>query len=129
MRIFRDFNFEAAHHLPHVFPDGHKNHRLHGHSFRVRITLEGRPDKDTGLIADLEAVIERIKETRESLDHHYLNDIEGLEIPTLENLCIWIWKSIAPEFPALSQVGVYRDSCNEGCEYNGEFEEREIPHE
>lgn len=127
MRIFRDFSFEAAHHLPHVFPDGHINHRLHGHSFRVRITLNGKPDKNTGLIADLGAVTKKVEETKEKLDHRYLNDIEGLEMPTLEHLCLWIWQSIAPDFPTLFQVGVYRDSCNEGCEYNGEFEKSETP--
>jgi 6-pyruvoyltetrahydropterin/6-carboxytetrahydropterin synthase len=33
MDIFTEFNFEAAHWLPHVPPD-HKCHRLHGHSYR-----------------------------------------------------------------------------------------------
>lgn len=127
MKIFRDFNFEAAHHLPHVFPDGHINHRLHGHSFRVRITLSGKPDPKSGLIADLGAVMDKVEDTKKCLDHHYLNDIKGLEMPTLENLCIWIWRSIAPEFPSLFEIGVYRDSCNEGCEYSGEFEESEAP--
>ncbi|GLQ07406.1 6-pyruvoyl trahydropterin synthase family protein [Sneathiella chinensis] len=122
MRIFRDFHFEAAHHLPHAFPDGHVNQRLHGHSFRVRITLSGAPSPETGLIEDLGRMMEIAAEVREQLDHHYLNDIEGLEKPTLENLSQWIWRKLAPALPGLYQVGVYRDSCGEGCDYNGEFE-------
>lgn len=126
MRIFTDFTFEAAHHLPHSFPDGHINQRLHGHSFRVRVTLQGRPDPKTGLIADLGTVKTAIKSARHALDHRYLNEIDGLELPTLESIAIWLWRRIAPDLPALAEIGIYRDSCGEGCEYQGEFETLEV---
>lgn len=122
MRIFIDFNFEAAHHLPHSFPDGHVNQRLHGHSFRVRVSLQGRPDPKTGLIADLGAVKTTVDSAKDALDHRYLNEIAGLELPTLETIAIWLWRRIAPDLPALAEIGIYRDSCGEGCEYQGEFE-------
>lgn len=122
MRIFIDFNFEAAHHLPHSFPDGHVNQRLHGHSFRVRVSLQGRPDPKTGLIADLGAVKTTVDGAKDALDHRYLNEIAGLELPTLETIAIWLWRRIAPDLPALAEIGIYRDSCGEGCEYQGEFE-------
>jgi 6-pyruvoyltetrahydropterin/6-carboxytetrahydropterin synthase len=122
MRIFIDFNFEAAHHLPHSFPDGHVNQRLHGHSFRVRVSLQGRPDPKTGLIADLGAVKITVDSAKDALDHRYLNEIAGLELPTLETIAIWLWRRIAPDLPALAEIGIYRDSCGEGCEYQGEFE-------
>ncbi len=120
MRVFKDFHFDAAHHLPHVFPPGHPNHRLHGHSYRVRIALEGTPDPETGLIHDLGAVADAIAGVREALDHRYLNeDVDGLGHPTLEHLAVWIWRQMAPRVPALAFVGVYRDSSGEGCEYAG----------
>lgn len=122
MRIFIDFNFEAAHHLPHSFPDGHVNQRLHGHSFRVRVSLQGRPDPKTGLIADLGAVKTTVDSAKDALDHRYLNEIAGLELPTHETIAIWLWRRIAPDLPALAEIGIYRDSCGEGCEYQGEFE-------
>lgn len=122
MRIFIDFNFEAAHHLPHSFPDGHVNQRLHGHSFRVRVSLQGRPDPKTGLIADLGTVKATVDSAKDALDHRYLNEIAGLELPTLETIAIWLWRRIAPDLPALAEIGIYRDSCGEGCEYQGEFE-------
>ncbi|NTS32637.1 6-carboxytetrahydropterin synthase [Phyllobacterium sp. BT25] len=124
MRIFIDFNFEAAHHLPHSFPDGHVNQRLHGHSFRARITLDGRPDPKSGLITDLGAVKSCADSAREELDHRYLNEVPGLELPTLETIAIWLWRRVEPDLPALVEIGIYRDSCGEGCEYNGEFETR-----
>ena len=79
MRIFNEFTFEVAHHLPHVFPDGHVNTRLHGHSFRVRVTLEGRPNPKTGLISDLGLVKRAFDSALEKLDHRYLNEIDGLK--------------------------------------------------
>jgi 6-pyruvoyltetrahydropterin/6-carboxytetrahydropterin synthase len=56
---------------------------------------------------------------REQLDHHYLNEIEGLENPTSELLARWIWERLRPTMPALSQV-VVRETCTSGCVYRGE---------
>lgn len=123
MRIYKEFHFDAAHHLPHVFPEGHPNHRLHGHSYRVRLTMAGRPDPETGLIRDLGQLDDWIAVLRDALDHRYLNeDVPGLEKPSLEMIAIWIWRKLKGPLPELAAVGVYRDSAREGCEYAGEFE-------
>lgn len=120
MRIFKDFTFDAAHHLPHVFPAGHPNHRLHGHSYRVRVVVEGAPDPQTGLIEEFGALGARLRTIRDALDHRYLNeDVPGLEHPSLERIALWIWRRLADETPGLAMVGVYRDSDREGCEYHG----------
>ena len=55
----------------------------------------------------------------DQLDHHYLNEIEGLENPTSENLAHWIWRRLKPVLPLLSQV-VVRETCTAGCVYRGE---------
>ncbi|MEM1419909.1 MAG: 6-carboxytetrahydropterin synthase [Pseudomonadota bacterium] len=123
MRIYKEFAFDAAHHLPHVFPAGHPNHRLHGHSYRVRLTLEGEPDPESGLIRNLGDLVEWISILREALDHRYLNeDVPGLEKPSIETIAVWIWRRLKPDLPELAQVGVYRDSAGEGCEYEGGLE-------
>ncbi len=54
----------------------------------------------------------------EQLDHHYLNEIEGLENPTSENLARWVWHRLKPALPLLSQV-VVRETCTAGCVYRG----------
>jgi 6-pyruvoyltetrahydropterin/6-carboxytetrahydropterin synthase len=51
MEIFREFAFEAAHRLPNV-PEGHKCARLHGHSFRVQVHVEGPVDPHLGWVMD-----------------------------------------------------------------------------
>ena len=85
MQIYKEFNIEAAHRLPNV-PEGHKCARLHGHSFMVSIHVEGPIGDTTGWVIDFGDIKSAFKPIYEQLDHHYLNDIEGLENPTSENL-------------------------------------------
>ena len=93
MEIFKEFTFEAAHLLANV-PDDHKCRRLHGHSFRVRVCLEGDVDQKTGWVADFAEIKRAYKKHCNILDHRYLNDIEGLENPTSENIAKWIWERL-----------------------------------
>jgi 6-pyruvoyltetrahydropterin/6-carboxytetrahydropterin synthase len=118
MEIFKKFTFEAAHWLPNV-PEGHKCRRLHGHSYTVIIYLEGLPDDHSGWLIDFGDMKAAFEPTIEKLDHHYLNEIKGLENPTSENLARWIWKEIKPSLPALSKV-VIQETCNAGCIYTGD---------
>lgn len=118
MRIYKEFFFEAAHRLPSA-PEGHPNSRVHGHSFRVRVTIEGAPNPETGLVVHFEDVEKAIAEAREALDHRFLNDVEGLDLPTLEHIAMWLWKRLQGRLPRLAEVAVSRDSCQEGCIYHG----------
>jgi len=118
MQIYKEFSFEAAHRLPTAV-EGHPNARLHGHSFRVRVVVDGRPDPDSGVIFDFEDLEHALDKTRLKLDHHYLNEVEGLELPTLERISIWLWQEIAQVVPGLFEIRIARDSCHEGCRYRG----------
>ena len=120
MQIFKEFSFEAAHRLPHV-PPGHKCHRLHGHSFRVRIYVTGPIDPEVGWTMDFADLKAAWKPLHEQLDHHYLNEIEGLHNPTSEILARWIWARLRPSLPLLSRVEVM-ETCTSGCIYEGEDE-------
>lgn len=117
MNIFKIFTLEAAHRLPNV-PDGHKCSRLHGHSFRVELHINGPVDPHSGWVMDFAEVKRIFKPLYEQLDHHYLNDIEGLENPTSENLAIWIWNQTQPLMPLLSEVVVH-ETCTAGSRYSG----------
>lgn len=118
MLIYREFHFEAAHFLPSA-PAGHPNSRIHGHSFRVRVSVEGEPDPDTGLVMHFDDLTAAITEAREALDHRMLNDIEGLAAPTLERITIWLWNRLQNRVPGLAEICIARDSCHEGCIYRG----------
>ncbi len=116
--LFKDFNFEAAHRLPNA-PEGHKCARLHGHSFMVRIEVTGEVDPYTGWVMDFSDIKAAFKPILDSLDHYYLNDIEGLENPTSEVLAHWIWQRLKPSLPLLSAIRV-KETCTAGCIYRGE---------
>lgn len=117
MEVFKQFTFEAAHRLPNL-PAEHKCSRLHGHSFRVEIHVDGPVGDELGWVVDFGDIKQAFRSCYERLDHRYLNDIEGLENPTSENLAAWIWERVAPELPGLSKV-VVRETCTTGCAYRG----------
>lgn len=118
MKIYKEFFFDAAHFLPYA-EEGHPNRRMHGHSFRVVVWLSGKPSTETGLVRHFEDVEREVMAVRDKLDHHLLNEIEGLELPTLEHIAAWIWKALAGPLPEISRVEVHRASCREGCVYDG----------
>jgi len=117
MEIFKEFTIEAAHRLPLV-PKGHKCERLHGHSFRIEVWLEGEVDPDAGWVLDYFELDQAFAPLHEQLDHHFLNEIEGLSNPTSENLARWLWQRLEGPLPGLSKV-VVRETCDTGCVYRG----------
>ena len=117
MEIFKVFSLESAHRLPNV-PAGHKCARIHGHSFRVEIHVRGALDEHLGWVMDFADVKAAFEPLFQRLDHHYLNDVPGLENPTSENLARWIWRELAPALPQLSKVVVH-ETCTSGAVYEG----------
>lgn len=118
--IFREFTFEAAHRLPNV-PPGHKCARLHGHSYRVLVRVEGSIDPTLGWVQDFGELKEAWKPVDAELDHYYLNEVSGLENPTSERLAEWIWSRLSDVLPGLSAIEV-RETCTSGCVYRGSLE-------
>jgi 6-pyruvoyltetrahydropterin/6-carboxytetrahydropterin synthase len=118
MEIFKVFHIDAAHRLPNV-PAGHKCANLHGHSFRVEIHLNGPVDPRLGWVIDFADITKAFQPLHDQLDHKYLNDIEGLNNPTSENLALWIWERLRVALPQLSKV-VVQESTESGCIYRGE---------
>ena len=98
---------------------GHKYGGVHGHSFTARVTIAGTPDAATGFVVDLGALERACADLRAQLDHGYLNDIEGLALPSLENIAVWIWGRLILAYPGLTHVEVRRDSSGHGCSYSG----------
>ena len=117
MNVFKEFTFEAAHRLPNV-PADHKCARLHGHSFRVAIHVEGEIDADSGWVLDFADIERAFAPLHDQLDHHYLNEIEGLDNATSEVLCVWIWERLKPKLPLLTEV-IVAETCMSNCVYRG----------
>lgn len=116
--LSKTFRFEAAHWLP-TFPEGHKCRRMHGHSFEVDVVVEGEVDPKLGYLLDYGVIKQAIEPIRLQLDHYLLNEIPGLENPTSEMLCKWIYDRLKPELAMLSLVRVH-ETCSSTAEYRGE---------
>ncbi len=118
MELRKSFQFEAAHRLPHV-PAGHKCARLHGHSFVVELAVRGPLDPHFGWVMDYADIKAVFRPLHDRLDHHYLNEIPGLENPTSEHVARWIWQELKPRLPLLTEV-VVAETCTARCVYRGE---------
>ena len=103
MRIYKEFYFEAAHFLPSA-PAGHPNARVHGHSFRVRVCVDGEPHAETGVVVHFGDLEEAVAEAREALDHRLLNEVEGLAAPTLERIAVWLWDRLHNRLAGLAEI-------------------------
>jgi len=118
MEIFKEFSIEAAHWLPNV-PAGHKCGRLHGHSFHIELHVSGPVDPKLGWVLDFADIKKAFKGIEDQIDHRCLNEVAGLENPTSENLCRWLWQKLKPELTTLSKI-VVKETCTSGCIYSGE---------
>lgn len=114
IELTQEFGFDAAHFLGAGAPE---NQRMHGHSFYVEVTLRGEPDAMTGFLRDLGEVKEVLEGLQEELDHRLLNDIDGLNNPTLENLAQFIFRRAKEKLPEVARVKIRRPSYGQSCVY------------
>ena len=116
IRLLRKYQIEAAHRLPNL-PADHKCSRLHGHSFQIELVVGGEVDPKLGWVLDYAEIDTIFQPFFDQLDHHYLNEVEGLENPTSENLARWIFERLDPSLPGLEEVRV-SETCSESCIYS-----------
>ena len=111
--ISKEFTFEAAHRLPNV-PEGHKCARVHGHSYRVQITLRGPVDSRLGWIVDFGDLSAAWQPIHAQLDHRLLNEVPGLENPTSELLAAWLFERLTVPGASVARVRV-AETCTSSC--------------
>jgi 6-pyruvoyltetrahydropterin/6-carboxytetrahydropterin synthase len=117
MIVYKKFNIESARSLPNV-PESHPCYQLHGHSFKIIITVKGQMDKHTGFVTDFQEIENAFNPIKKILDHSFLNKIEGLSNPTSENICIWIWDKIESSIPNICEIEI-KETDSTGCIYRG----------
>lgn len=108
MKLSCEFHYDSAHRLPEV-PEGHKCGRLHGHTYRLIVTIEG-PVREDGFVIDFATVKTIINPLIKQLDHCLLNDVAGLENPTVERQLEWLWERIG--FPDLAELTLFEGLTN-----------------
>lgn len=118
MKVWKEFRFEAAHSLPHL-PEGHKCKRVHGHSYKIVVTVDGRVDEATGMVVDYAEIDRVVRPMIEAMDHTNLNDLDGLRISTSEYLARWVYERVMVSLPQLASVAVYETpTCGSECSRN-----------
>ena len=108
------FYFEAAHTL-HRSIETEGSLRIHGHTYEAEVTMQGRPNPETGMLIDLAYLREEIARVREMLDHRFLDEVDGLGPPTLENLCRFIKLNLEGTLFMLCSVSVERRLSGDRC--------------
>lgn len=116
--VSKQFVFEAAHTL-HREIEAEASRRIHGHSYRVVVTIAGEVDPDTGMVLDLGKLDRSLQEIRAGLDHAFLDDIPDLGTGTIENISAWIWRRLIDAYPGIARVTVSRDTVGDSCTYFG----------
>jgi len=115
VRVRRSFDFDAAHRLPH-HPG--KCRELHGHAYRLVVTVDRPVDPASGLavdFSDLKAIVKR--EVVDLLDHRYVNDL--IDNPTAEVMAVWVWNRLSGPLAGLVEIELFETrSCS--VVYRGE---------
>lgn len=117
MEIYKEFSFDSAHYLPNV-DEGHKCRNMHGHTYRLRVVIKGEPDPHYGWLMDFKELKDIVNVVIDKMDHKLINDIDGLQNPTAENITIWIWNQISPLLPHLYRIELY-ETPTTGVVYHG----------
>ena len=103
VELVKEFYLEAAHRVPQSQGPGA---RLHGHSLKVEVVVQGEVDPEPGWLVDYGEIKLRFQPFYERLDHHYINEVHGMTDPSLAGIGAWIKERLAPGLPGLVDVRV-----------------------
>ncbi|HMS27658.1 MAG TPA: 6-carboxytetrahydropterin synthase [Burkholderiaceae bacterium] len=112
--VCQSFFFDAAHHLERKI-ETEGSRRIHGHTYNAEVAVTGPVDPATGMVMDIGFIRIEVAKVRALLDHHLLDEVPGLGIPTIENLCIFIAKTMQANGLKISRVSVWRDGIGDMC--------------
>jgi 6-pyruvoyltetrahydropterin/6-carboxytetrahydropterin synthase len=109
------FQIESARFLPFL-PETHPCRNMHGHSFKIILTLKGKLQPQLGWVQDYHEITQAMDPLLKILDHRVLNEIPGLENPTSELLCYWLFEKCRSQLPNLIRVSI-SETANTECSY------------
>lgn len=113
IELKQEFYIESARFLSQL-PKSHPCSQTHGHSFKITFIYRGEINPQIGWLEDYKALETRVKPILNKIDHKLLNEVKGLENPTTENLCIWLFEKVKKEIPYLYQISI-KETYNTEC--------------
>ena len=110
-------HFSGAHNLRNYKG---KCEALHGHNWKIEVTLKGENLNKTGMLADFTKLKKILDKVLSKVDHKYLNKTPPFNKlnPTAENIAEYIYKQVAKYHPEVSKVTVW-ESDNSYATYIG----------
>ena len=119
LKLTQTFVFEAAHTLKGRYINVHdqiNSENIHGHTYHASISYEGEVKED-GMVKDFGHIKWAVDSIIKELDHKFLDNVEGLGRPTMENLCLFIAKRLEKSDSKLCEVTVERKATGDKCTY------------
>jgi 6-pyruvoyltetrahydropterin/6-carboxytetrahydropterin synthase len=113
-RVAVTVSFEAAH-VSRIFPEGHPNRRLHGHSYEAEFVAEGAVGAG-GMVVSAERLAAMANSIKSLVDHRYLNDVEGLDEPTMERLADFLLRAARTCIQEVVRVRISRPTLQQWAE-------------
>jgi 6-pyruvoyltetrahydropterin/6-carboxytetrahydropterin synthase len=114
IKLTRKVVISASHRLYNEKWDDKKNKQIfgkcvgiHGHNYKIYITIEGPVNIDTGMVINITNLNSILNETVvEKLDHQHLNNLKEFEniVPTTENMVKIIWMMVEEELNKFSKL-------------------------
>lgn len=115
VELRQHFQIESARFLPNL-PESHPCKRLHGHSFRITLRLQGSLDAKIGWLKDYHEIKKIVAPILAELDHRVLNEVPGLENPTSEKIAIYLFNKLNPLIEELVQIQI-SETMDTECSY------------
>ena len=118
MVVYKEYYINSARFLPNL-PKEHICSQIHGHTYNIKVSVKGSINSVTGFVIDAFDIDKFFNKVYIEIDHKLLNEIKGLENPTSENICIFIWGRLVEDIPNLHQIEIKENNVT-GFIYSGE---------
>tara|TARA_Y100000996_G_C22433167_1_gene606526 strand:- start:217 stop:573 length:357 start_codon:yes stop_codon:yes gene_type:complete len=118
MVVYKEYYINSARFLPNL-PKEHICSQIHGHTYNIKVSVKGSINPVTGFVIDAFDIDKFFNKVYIEIDHKLLNEIKGLENPTSENICIFIWGRLVEDIPGLHQIEIKENNVT-GFIYSGE---------
>ena len=117
MVIYREYYINSARFLPNL-ESSHICSNLHGHTYNIKVSVEGSINPESGFVIDAFEIDKYFQKVHKEIDHKLLNEIKGLENPTSENICVFVWNSLIKDLPNLYEIEIKENDVT-GFVYSG----------
>ena len=117
MIVYKEYYINSARFLPNL-EAGHICSNLHGHTYNIKVSVKGPVNPKSGFVIDAFDIDKCFEKVHREIDHKLLNEIKGLENPTSENICMFVWNRLIQDIPNLHEIEIKENNVT-GFIYSG----------